>query len=137
MASIRKQILIDAPSNDVWDAVRDFGALHERLVPGFVVDTRLDGDVRAVTFFNGAVARERLVAVDDQDRRLVYTVIEGPLGSTHHNASAQVIPQGGGRSVFVWVTDVLPDDVAPHVADLMERGIGVIKQTLESEVARI
>jgi carbon monoxide dehydrogenase subunit G len=137
MASIRKEILIDAPPQDVWAAVRDFGALHERLVPGFVVDTRLDGDVRAVTFFNGAVARERLVAVDDQDRRLAYTVIEGPLGTTHHNASAQVIAQGAGRSVFVWVTDVLPDDVAPNVADLMERGISVIKQTLESEATRL
>jgi Polyketide cyclase / dehydrase and lipid transport len=56
MASVRREILIDAPTADVWSALRDFGALHERLVPGFVVDTSLDGDVRVVTFFNGARA---------------------------------------------------------------------------------
>ena len=44
MASIRKEILIDASPQDVWEAVRDWGALHERLVPGFAVDTRLDGE---------------------------------------------------------------------------------------------
>ena len=36
MASIHKDIIIDASPDDVWDAVRDFGALHTRLVPGFV-----------------------------------------------------------------------------------------------------
>src|SRR2546428_12471359 len=60
MASIHKDILIDANPNDVWDALRDFGALHTRLVPGFVTDTKLDGDARIVTFANGTVAREIL-----------------------------------------------------------------------------
>ena len=87
MATICKEILIDAPPEQVWDALRDFGALHERLVPGFVVAAELHGDVRVITFFNGAVAQERLVASDDASRRLAYTVIDGPLNATHHNAS--------------------------------------------------
>ena len=45
--------------------MRDFGALHTRLVPGFVTDTKLDGDARIVTFANGTVARELLVDCDD------------------------------------------------------------------------
>jgi hypothetical protein len=36
-----------------WAALRDFGALHWRLVRGFVTDTRIDGQDRIVTFFNG------------------------------------------------------------------------------------
>lgn len=32
MASIRKQIQIDAGPADVWDALRDFGAAMERAV---------------------------------------------------------------------------------------------------------
>ena len=68
MASIHKDIPIDAPAHEVWDAVRDFGALHTRLVPGFVLDTKLDGDVRIVTFANGTVAREQLVDCDDARR---------------------------------------------------------------------
>jgi hypothetical protein len=135
MASIHKEILIDAPADEVWSALRDFGALHERLVPGFVVDTRVEGDVRIVTFFNGAVAHERLVSSEDDRRRLVYTVTESPFGSTHHNAVAQVKQHGDGRCRFEWTTDVLPDDLAPRIDELMERGIGVIKETLESASA--
>jgi len=46
MASIHKTIPIEAPADHVWDAVRDFGALHTRLVPGFVLDTHLEGQAR-------------------------------------------------------------------------------------------
>lgn len=138
MASVRKEILIDARAEDVWAALRDFGAVHERLVPGFVVDAQLDGDdTRIVTFFNGVVAREVLVAVDDDARRLVYSVVDGPLPTTHHNAAAQIFPDGEARCRFVWITDVLPDAVAPPIGDLMERGIAVVKQTLESAAASV
>jgi uncharacterized protein YndB with AHSA1/START domain len=131
MASICKKILIDAPADQVWDALRDFGALHERLVPGFVVAAEMRGDVRVITFFNGSVAQERLVGTDDEARRLAYTVIDGPLGATHHNASAQVVEEEHGRSRFVWVTDVLPDELDAAVSGLMDRGLATIKETLE------
>ena len=71
MASIRKEITIDAQPDDAWAALRDFGALHSRLVRGFATDTRIDGQDRIVTFFNGAVARERLVDTDDDARRQI------------------------------------------------------------------
>src|SRR3954463_6702758 len=38
MASIHKDIPIDAEPAQVWAAVRDFGAVHRRLAPGFVLD---------------------------------------------------------------------------------------------------
>jgi Polyketide cyclase / dehydrase and lipid transport len=44
MASICRTTVIDSSADEVWAAVRDFGALHERLVPGFVTGCRLDGD---------------------------------------------------------------------------------------------
>lgn len=131
MASICKEIVIDAPADQVWDALRDFGALHERLVPGFVVAAEMHGDVRVITFFNGSVAQERLVGTDDEARRLAYTVIDGPLGATHHNASAQVVEEEDGRSRFVWVTDVLPHELDAPVSGLMDRGLATIKETLE------
>lgn len=131
MASITKQAVIDAPPDAVWDALRDFGALHERLAPGFVVHAELDGNARVVTFANGAVAREVLVDIDDDARRLAYSVVESPLHATHDNSSAQVFADDGG-SRFVWTKDVLPDEIAPRTEELMEQGIAVIKQTLES-----
>jgi uncharacterized protein YndB with AHSA1/START domain len=131
MASICKEIVIDAPPEQVWDALRDFGALHERLVPGFVVAAELHDDVRVITFFNGAVARERLVSTDEGSRRLAYTVIDGPLGATHHNASAQVMAEADGRSRFVWIADVLPHELEEPMSDLMDRGLVTIKETME------
>lgn len=130
MASITKQVVIDAPPEAVWDALRDFGAVHE-LAPGFVVDARLEGDARVVTFFNGAVARELLVDIDDDARRLVYSVVDGPLNATHDNSSTQVVADTGG-SRFVWIKDVLPDGIAPRIDELMEQGIVVVKETMES-----
>ena len=54
MACVRQEIVIDAPPEAVWDALGDWGALHTRLVPGFVVDCRLEGRDRIVTFANGS-----------------------------------------------------------------------------------
>jgi carbon monoxide dehydrogenase subunit G len=132
MASIYKEIRIDAPADQVWDAVRDFGALPERLVPGFVVAAELLEDVRTITFFNGSVARERLVGIDDDARRLAYSVLDGALGTTHHNASVQVFAADNGQSRFVWITDVLPHELESTVGALMDQALVVIEQTLEA-----
>ncbi len=113
----------------LWAALRDVGALHTRLVPGFVVDTRLEDGARVVTFGNGMVARELIVDVDDEARRLVWSVVGGRF--THHNASAQVFADGEGRSRFVWIADLLPDEIAGDIRALIEQGSAVIKKTLE------
>lgn len=129
MASIRKERTIEAPPELVWDALRDWGALHERLVPGFVVDARLDGEDRIVTFFNGAAVRERLIGSSDDDRRLAWSIVDGPY--THHNGAAQVLADGDGATRFIWIADLLPDELAETTAELMERGIDTVKRTLE------
>jgi uncharacterized protein YndB with AHSA1/START domain len=128
MASIRKEVVIDAHPEHVWAALRDWGAVHQRLVPGFVVDARLEGEDRIVTFSNGSVVRELLVALDDDARRLVWSVVDGPY--THHNGAAQVFAEGECTR-FVWTADLLPHDLAGRTSELMELGIGVVKRTLE------
>lgn len=133
MASVRKEILVDAPPEEVWDALRDWGALHERLVPGFVVETRLDGADRLVTFFNGSTVREVLIDRDEESRRLVWSVVDGPY--THHNGAAQVLAEGDGASRFVWVADLLPDAAAEPTAEMMQRGVETVKATLESRTS--
>ena len=129
MASIYRAIEIEAPPEAVWDALRDIGALHRRLAPGFVTDVRLEEGARVVTFGNGMVARELIVDVDDSARRLVWSVVGGRM--THHNASAQVFPDGEGRSRFVWIADLLPHELAPAIATMMDQGLAAIKRTLD------
>ena len=130
MATIRKEIQIDVPPEKVWDALRDFGALHERLVPGFVTDCRMDGKDRIVTFASGAVVREVLIDLDDDARRLAWSIVDGPY--QHHNGVAQVFAEGEG-SRFVWTTDLIAaDDVVQVTEQSMETGVGVAKKTLEA-----
>jgi hypothetical protein len=127
MASIHKDIPIDAPAHDVWDAVRDFGAVHTRLAPGFVTDVKLDGESRIVTFANGLVARELLVDCDDERRRLVYAVISERV--TQHSASIQIVADGETRCRMIWVTDVLPHTIAPYVSSQMDLGAAAVQKS--------
>ena len=129
MASIHREVRIDARAETAWAALRDVGALHTRLVPGFVVDTVLEEGARVVTFGNGMVARELIVDVDDASRRVAWSVVGGRM--THHNASAQVFPDGATGCRFVWIADLLPNEMAPPIAAMIEQGIAVIKDTLE------
>jgi hypothetical protein len=131
MASIHKELLIDAPADAVWDAIRDFGAVHTRLAPGFVTDTRLDGDARIVSFANGTVARERLVDCDESRRRLAYAIASERL--TQHSASIQVIADGETRCRVIWITDVLPNEIAAYIDAQMTLGADAMRKTLESD----
>jgi hypothetical protein len=129
MASLRKDIPINARAEDAWDAVRDFGALHTRLVPGFVLDTRLDGDdARIVTFANGSILREILVDCDEPQRRLVYSVISERVA--HYSASVQVVGDGEARCRVIWVIDLLPHDIAPYVGGQMDQAALAMQKAL-------
>lgn len=134
MASIHKERTIEAAPEAVWDALSDWGALHERLVPGFVVDTKLDGDDRIITFFNDVVARERLIDLSHDDRRLVWSIVDGPYA--HHNGAAQVFANDDGTTRFVWIADLLPDELAETTANMMEQGIETIQRNLEGAAGK-
>src|SRR5580692_9005389 len=128
MASIHRDIPIDARPEDVWAAVRDFGAVHRRLAPGFVLDAKLDGEARIVTFANGTVARELLVDCDDERRRLVYAVISERM--KQHSASVQVIADGEARSRLIWIVDVLPHEIAPYIDGQMDQAALAMQKAL-------
>ncbi len=128
MASIHKDIPIDARPEDVWAAVRDFGAVHRRLAPGFVTDTRLDGDARIVTFHNGTVARELLVDCDDTRRRLAYAIVGERV--KHYSASIQILSDGEASTRMIWTVDVLPNEIAPYISSQMDLGVLAMQKAL-------
>lgn len=130
MATLHKDIIIEASVDHVWSAVRDIGALHTRLVPGFVVDTRLEGDARVVTFANGSVLREPIISLDDERRRLAWSA-EGN-GLRHYNGVLQVTAQGAGTRV-AWTSDLLPHEVAGPIGAMQDQALAVMKRTLEAE----
>lgn len=128
MASIIKQIRIDAPAAAVWDAVADFGAVHRRFAPGFVTDVQLVPGGRLMTFGDGVVAKELFLGRDDAARRLAYSVQSERLA--HHSASFQVVDDRAGTSRLIWTADVLPDEVAPYIAGRMDAGLAVARDVL-------
>ena len=130
MASIRKEIRINASVDRVWDALRDVGALHTRLVPGFVKDTVLEGNTRVVVFSNGMTVREDIVGVDAAQRRVAWAVVGQQF--RHYNGAAWVESDPKGGSRFFWTADLLPDELAPQVDQMMTEGIEAVKRTLEA-----
>jgi len=134
MATIRKEIEVARDKAFVWDAIRDVGAIHKRLVRGFVLDCTLEGDSRLVTFANGTTVRELIVSVDDDTSRHAWSA-RSPL-FTHHNASLQVFAEGDGKSRIVWIADLLPDQIANTVGDMVQQALKAMKQTLEGSAAK-
>jgi len=126
MASIRNEVALSANAAAVWDAVRDFGALPTRLVPGFVTECQLDGDARVVTFANGLVARELLVSCDDAHRRLAYAIVGGR--AKHYNASVQVLDGDANKSTLVWIIDLLPDELAAPIGAMAAQGVAAMRR---------
>ena len=131
MASIHKEVLIESRPDIVWDAVRDVGAVHTRVAPGFLTGCRMEDAplARVVTFANGLEARELIVDVDDAARRLVWSVVGGRM--SHHNASMQIVAEGAGRTRVVWIADLLPNELAGPIAGMIEQGLAAMKKTLE------
>ena len=133
MATIRQEIGIDRSKAFVWEVIRDVGAIHERLVPGFVLDCNLEGDWRTVTFGNGLVVRELIVSVDDKTCRHSWSARGGTL--THHNASVQVFAEGDNQSRVIWIADLMPHEAADAISEMIGHALRTMKETLESSSA--
>lgn len=130
MATLRREISLEAPAAKVWPAIRDFSQVHARVAPGFLTALEMDKGDRIVTFFNGLVARERLVTTDDEACRLVYSVVEGR--ASHYNAAVQIVADGQDTSRLVWTIDLLPNELAPAIGGMMDHAAAFMKKTLES-----
>jgi hypothetical protein len=130
MATIIREIQVAAAAESAWDAVRDIGAVHRRLVPGLVVDVTLEPGMRHVTFANGLVLDELIVSVDQSIRRIAYAALKR---AKHHQASMQIFPDGRDRCRLVWITDVLPDDISTRFATVMDEALPIMQRTLTAQ----
>ena len=130
MATLKREVPIANGAIPVWQKLRDFGQVHVKVAPGFLTDLKMDQGDRVLTFFNGLVARERLVTRDDDSCRLVYSVVEGQ--ASHYSAAVQVFPEGDDSRV-VWTIDLLPDELAPVVGGMMDEAVKVMRKTLAED----
>jgi len=128
MATIRREVVLDCDLDSAWAILRDFGS-GAVIFAGPLVDCVREGSVRRVTFAAGLSVQEQLITLDDSEKRLVYSVLDGPF--SRHSASMQLIAEGA-RTKFVWISDFLPDEVAPGMLPLIEEGCRAIQKNLRS-----
>lgn len=83
-----------------------------------------------MTFANGMTIHEIIVDVDDQTFRHVWSARGEP--STHHNASIQVFAEDDGTSRRVGIADILPNEIAGAIAEMIQQGLNTLKATLEA-----
>ncbi|MEC0372425.1 SRPBCC family protein [Paenibacillus chibensis] len=136
MPTIRKEILIDASPEQVWNAVSDVGAVHHRLVPGYTENTIMNGHERTLMMSNGNRVREIIVSIDEKERRMAYAVKESSMALLHHHASFKILPYDDNITKLVWTTDFLPVQLAPEIQARVDRGSQVMKETIEAEVRK-
>ena len=127
MASIWWEEPIGTPADTAWQALRRTDQAHCLFSP-VLVDGKMEGDVREVTFSNGMIVQERIIDVDDQRRRLVYTVLDT---FEHHSASMQIVPVDEETCRFVWITDFLPAERRETVLPLVQQGSRALAANLE------
>lgn len=112
MASIRREIRIDAPVGDVWPLVGDPGRIHHWF-PGIVdctVEDTDDGIVRTVTLGSGIMLEEHVVTNDPIAHRFQYRIAGGVF--KEHLGTVDVIGLDDTTCMAVYSTDALPDVMA-------------------------
>lgn len=127
MGTIRRETPLDVDAEHAWRALSDFGNAGA-LFSGVLTNCRRTGDMRIVTFANGLEVKERLIATDPAERRIVHTVEGGSF--SHFNGAMQIVANGH-KSTFVWVTDFLPDEMGANILPLIEAGCRAIKHNLQ------
>ena len=121
------EITIEKPVDDVWSLVGDFAEMS--WMKG-VDSVTVDDDVRTVSM-GGAAIKEQLVNLDEDEHRLTYSIIEGPVPIDSHQATISVIPAGDGCMV-TWSVTSEPDGTAAFFHDVYSGALKALKEKAES-----
>lgn len=135
MATIRRELRIDAPPSEVWPLIGDPGSIH-RWFPG-IVAARLDQDehgatVRHVSLASGLELAEVVVTNDPILRRFQYRITGGVF--REHLGTVDVIDLGDGSSLAVYSTDASPDVMALVIGGATGVALENIKSLAEAGV---
>ena len=130
MAAIHHETAVEVSAVEAWASLRQVGEAHVLFAPVLTAG-HLDGERRTVTFANGMTVRERILDLDEERRRVAYTVLDAP-GLAYHHASMQIDDEGPGRCRFLWVTDFLPAEARDSLMPLIEQGSAALKANLEA-----
>lgn len=107
MPSVHYNALIDSGANQVWKLLKQFGGIsqwHPAISESSIEDSQPDGVVgciRRLTLENGAMLRERLLAVDDSQLSFSYRFEEAPLPVDDYVMTVKLIPICGQEQALI------------------------------------
>ena len=129
MADGKAEVSIDRSPDEVWKLLREFGGLADWM-PG-IEACSVDGDVRTLQTM-GIEIKEQLRSLDDDERRIAYSVVESPMGNLEsHLATISVDPEGNGSHV-TWAVEVVPDELLALFLPVYEGSVVELKKQLEA-----
>ncbi len=104
---VKASSVIPAPVDRVWALLRDFNGLPAWL-PG-VTQSRIEeggapdriGSVRRLELADGAVLREKLLALSDWERSVTYSILESQLPIRDYKSTIRVRPVTDGDLSFI------------------------------------
>ena len=128
MGSVRRQVRIARPPDEVWAVVGDPATIHHWF-PG-IVDATVDGTTRVISTATGLPMPEEIVTLDPLQRRFQYR-LTAPIVS-HHLGTIDVFDLGDGTSLVAYATDCVPDAFALIIGGATGGALAELRRLLES-----
>ncbi|MBQ0833650.1 SRPBCC family protein [Marinobacter sp.] len=142
MGKTYQSIVVNAPAEKIWNALRDFHDLS--WAPDVISDVDVVGEKKgdqsgAKRVLNGAF-HETLRALDDDNRELTYSIDDGPSPISHEEISnyeghvrVRSVTEGNGGTFVEWYSSWTGNDeaAAEFCHDIYAGLLGQLKKTFE------
>ncbi|RJL30377.1 SRPBCC family protein [Bailinhaonella thermotolerans] len=145
MPEVVASTVVDAPADEVWGLLRDFGGMsrwHPAMAPSEIEGggpADAVGCVRVFTTVLGPGHRDRLTALDDRERTYAYTSESTRMPIRDYRARVRVLPVTEGDRAFVeWSArfdcdaDVAEKMVVTFRDIIFAPGLAALRKRLES-----
>ena len=118
MATLYKEATVSLSPDALWDKVSDVGGVSGLL--NVITHSEVTGDTRTCEMADGGKLTEKILGVDNEHKRVAYTITDSPFPIQFHAASMEVLDAGNGQSKLRWVTDVKPDALADALGPMFD-----------------
>jgi len=127
MTTLRKTFDIEAGIDTVWAKISDIGGISKLI--GFLQDSELSGEDRVCTLADGGRLEEKIISVDADLHRVLYSITSSPLNMSFHVASMELEPTQDGTR-FIWTTDIQPSQAAAQFEPMLDMACEDMQTTL-------
>lgn len=132
MPEVREEAELGVSPDEAWKLVGDFIGLIEAM--GLPVESEGEGigALRKIPSGPEPVV-ERLEERDEAAKRIVYSIVSGPVPVANYRSTIELAPAGDGRSALTWsgtfepAPDVTEDKAVSFVQSVYKGGIAALQ----------